>query len=207
MFAEITIAHPFLMGFVKFSVLATIGELIAIRIVGNCWKAPSGLIYRAVVWGALGMAIVLMFETFSTGVGSAISKGMLYTGTGSLQPVLKSFYTSAIMNLAFAPTFMAFHRFTDTTIDMVCNEGKSLGEIKLSEVTDRIDWQGFINFVVLKTIPLFWIPAHTITFLLPPEYRILAAAFLSIALGAILAYAKRKTIQRIEPRVEFEVEN
>jgi len=59
-------------------------------------------------------------------------------------------------------------------------------------VVGTIDWQGFFGFVVAKTIPLFWIPAHTVTFLLPPEYRVLAAAFLSIALGAILAFAKRR---------------
>jgi len=47
----------------------------------------------------------------------------------------------------------------------------------------------------MKTIPMFWIPAHTITFLLPSEFRVLAAAFLSIALGAILAFAKKKKPQ------------
>ena len=53
---------------------------------------------------------------------------------------------------------------------------------------------GFVSFVLMKTIPIFWIPAHTITFLLPSEYRVLSAAFLSIALGAILAFAKKKKI-------------
>jgi len=62
----------------------------------------------------------------------------------------------------------------------------------LSDVVKRIDWDGFISFVLVKTIPIFWIPAHTITFLLPSEYRVLWAAFLSIALGAILAFAKKK---------------
>jgi len=192
LFAELTIAHPYLMGFVKFAVLATVGELIAIRIVGGRWKIPPGLVYRTVVWGVLGMGIVLMFEIFFAGTTSALSKGLLYGGNASLQPIFKAVFTSAIMNLTFAPTFMAFHRFTDTTIDMVCGEGKKIGDIQLSEVTRRIDWQGFVSFVVLKTIPFFWIPAHTVTFLLPPEYRILVAASLSIALGAILAYAKRK---------------
>ena len=197
MFAELSLAHPYLMGFAKFAVLATIGELFAIRIVSGQWKRPPGLSYRAVVWGILGMGIVLMFEMFSAGAASAMAKNMLYSGTGAWQPMLKAFYTSAIMNLTFAPTFMAVHRFTDTTIDMVCGEGRQLGDIRLSEVTSRIDWQGFISFVVLKTIPLFWIPAHTVTFLLPPEYRILVAALLSIALGAILAYAKRKNSQNL----------
>jgi hypothetical protein len=36
------------------------------------------------------------------------------------------------------------------------------------------------------------IPAHTITFFLSAEYRVLRAAFLSTALGAILAFAKSR---------------
>lgn len=192
MFTELTLAHPYLMGFAKFAVLATIGELLAIRIVAGQWKLPPGIVYRAFVWGVLGMAIVLMFDIFFAGTASALSKGLLYSGSGAMQPILKAFYTSAIMNLVFAPTFMAFHRYTDTLIDMVCGEGRKFGSVSLSEVTGRIDWQGFVGFVVMKTIPFFWIPAHTVTFLLPPEFRILVAASLSIALGAILAYAKRK---------------
>lgn len=195
MFAELTLAHPYIMSFIKFAILASIGELVAIRIVNGSWKAPTGFAYRAAVWGVLGMGIALMFEVFSAGVASAEKKGMLLTGDGSLQTVMKAVYTSAVMNLTFAPTFMAFHRYTDTVIDMVCGEGREFGGIRLAEITGRIDWQGFVSFVVLRTIPLFWIPAHAATFLLPPEYRILVAAMLSIALGAILAYAKRRNIQ------------
>jgi hypothetical protein len=43
--------------------------------------------------------------------------------------------------------------------------------------------------VFKKTIPFFWIPAHTITFLLPADFRILFAAILGVALGIILAIA------------------
>ncbi|GAB1473896.1 hypothetical protein MASR2M69_13370 [Bacteroidota bacterium] len=42
-----------------------------------------------------------------------------------------------------------------------------------------------MKFVVGKTIPLFWIPAHTITFLLPDTYKVIFAASLSIVLGLI----------------------
>lgn len=192
MFAELTMAHPYLMGFVKFSILATIGELCAIRILSGQWKSPVGLIYRTIVWGLLGMGIVLMFEIFSGGVTSAIAKGLLPSGSGFGQQFLKAIFISTIMNLSFAPVFMAFHRFTDTCIDVACGEGAGFGGINAEAILARIDWQGFINFVVLKTVPFFWIPAHTVTFLLPPEYRVLVAAALSIALGAILAYAKRK---------------
>jgi hypothetical protein len=61
----------------------------------------------------------------------------------------------------------------------------------LGQVVAQIDWQDLVGFVCLRTIPSFWIPAHTVTFLLPPEYRVLYAAFLSIALGVVLALAKR----------------
>jgi len=50
-----------------------------------------------------------------------------------------------------------------------------------------------VNFVLLKTIPFFWIPAHTLTFLLPKEYRIVIAAFLSVVLGVILALDDKNT--------------
>jgi hypothetical protein len=52
----------------------------------------------------------------------------------------------------------------------------------------------------VKTIPIFWIPAHTITFLLPSEYRVLSAAFLSIALGTILAFAKKSDSLKINEK-------
>jgi len=48
------------------------------------------------------------------------------------------------------------------------------------------------NFVFKKTIPFFWYPAHTITFLLPVDYQVLFAAILGIALGTILAMASLK---------------
>ncbi|SMC32966.1 hypothetical protein [Sporomusa malonica] len=194
-FVEVTKTHPYFMGFIKFAILATMGELLAIRISGGRWENPPGVIYRSIVWGVIGMLIVLMFEMFSGGVASAVSKGLLWAGTGEAHKVWMAFWIAAIMNLVFAPTFMTAHRITDTYIDLICGEGIPFSDVKLSAVLAKIDWQGLISFVVMKTIPLFWIPAHTIVFLLPPEYRILTAAYLSIALGAILAYGKREKNQ------------
>jgi hypothetical protein len=182
-----TTLHPYIGGFIKFFILATMGELLALRIVSGNWSIPKGVIYRALIWAFLGMVIVLIFETFASGVKSALIKGLL---PGKNSKLISAFFVSAIMNLTFAPTMMAFHRMTDTYIDLLYeNTGKKIG---IKEVVNRIDWNSFISFIVLKTIPFFWIPAHTITFLLPPEYRVLAAAALSIALGAILAFAKKK---------------
>ena len=48
-----------------------------------------------------------------------------------------------------------------------------------------------MEFVFKKTIPFFWYPAHTITFLLPGEMRVLFAAILGVVLGVLLAIAAR----------------
>jgi len=163
---------------------------LARRIVTGDWNIPNGLLYRAFVWGLLGMVIVLIFSVFAAGIAGALANGFLPGGNSKFA---FAFFVSFIMNLSFAPTMMAFHRVTDTFIDLKYENKK--GKVTLSDVVKRIDWDGFISFVLMRTIPIFWIPAHTITFLLPPEYRVLSAAFLSIALGAILAFAKKKNGQ------------
>jgi len=71
-------------------------------------------------------------------------------------------------------------------------KSEGVKDLNLTKVVQRIDTASFVTFVVMKTVPYFWIPAHTLTFLLPSEYRILAAAMLSIALGLILTIAKKK---------------
>jgi len=43
--------------------------------------------------------------------------------------------------------------------------------------------------VLFRTVLFFWIPVHTITFLLPEAFRVLFAALLGAVLGRILAWA------------------
>jgi hypothetical protein len=186
-FISATKGHPFLVGFIKFFILASMGELLARRLGAGKWIKPSGLILRGIIWGFLGMVFVVIFPIYATGIQAAMKSGIL-PGNGS--NLAFAFFTSAIMNISFAPTMMLFHRITDTWIDLKIGEGRY--NVGLNDIVDVIDFKGLINFVYLKTIPIFWIPAHTITFLLPAEYRVMMAAMLSIALGAILAFAKRK---------------
>lgn len=188
LFVTATDAHPYLMGFVKFALLATMGEFLALRIVKKRYERPVGLAAKIAVWGVIGLLIVLMFGLYSAGVAGAAAKGLLPAAAGFWGRLLAAFLTSALMNLIFGPVFMACHRITDTWIDLAAR-GEKAG---LGVVVDRIDWPGFMKFVVGKSIPLFWIPAHTVTFMLPGEYRILVAALLSIALGAILSFAKTR---------------
>lgn len=84
---------------------------------------------------------------------------------------------------------MAFHRFTELFIDTKYE--KNGGKVTLSELVEKNDWHSLVEFSWVKTCPFFWIPAHTIVFMIPTQYRVLASAFLSIALGLLLAIAKK----------------
>ena len=57
-------------------------------------------------------------------------------------------------------------------------------------MAEKIDWNIQYDFVFKKTIPLFWYPAHTITFMLPGNYQVLFAAVLGVVLGLILSIKK-----------------
>ncbi len=175
---------PLVMGFVKFALLASVGELVAIRLKSKYWRLPPLFIWRILIWGFLGICITFMMKTYSCAVNALTATGFLPGGNSAL---LKAFYTSAVMNLSFGPTFMAFHKCTDKYLDIRAAGIKKPG---LKRTVGEVDWGTFVSFTLLKTIPLFWIPAHTITFMLPSEYQVIAAAALSIALGIILCFKK-----------------
>lgn len=190
LFVSTTASHPYIMGFIKFAILSIMGEFLALRVVTGEWRAVKGMAPKMFIWGLLGVLIVLMFKIYSSGISGAAESGLLYDADGSA--LMRAFWISAVMNLTFGPVFMAAHRITDTYIDNKI-QGKKMG---WGECVSSIDWSGFIKFVVFKTIPLFWIPAHTITFMLPGEYKVLFAASLSIVLGLILSYAKLKAAKK-----------
>jgi hypothetical protein len=187
-FIQVTNAHPYVMGFVKFAILASMGEMLTLRIISGEWRKPVGLYYKAFIWGLVGISIVLMFGLFSEGVYGIVQKGLLPDAPGFAGRFLKAFYIGTFLNLTFGPAFMAVHRISDTWIDQRA-EGQ---RPTLGGVVGLIDWPEFLRFVVGKTIPFFWIPVQTLNFMLPPHYRIIVAAYLSIALGLILAYARRR---------------
>lgn len=184
-FITVSGQHHYIMGFIKFCFLSTVGDIIGIRLKTKAWGMPKGVVPKAIVWGLLGVCITLMFQIFGGGVTVSMDTAYL-PATDS--KILYAILVSAIMNFTFAPTFMAFHRITDTLIDMKCD---GAADTSLKAIVSSIDWHGFVSFVVLKTIPFFWVPAHTLTFLVPGEYRVVLAASLSIALGIILALANK----------------
>lgn len=183
-FRTLSSTHPFAMGFVKFVFLATTGELIAARISKGCWFVPASICAKALVWGIIGVVLALLLKVYAAGTANIFTSGIFPCSN----KIVIAFATSTIMNLTFAPVMMISHKFSDTWLALR-NAGK---ETSLASLIDAIDWKAFYSFVILKTIPFFWIPAHTITFSLPSEYQTVMAALLSIALGVFLSLKNKR---------------
>lgn len=192
--------HGMIMSFFKFAILSTAGEVIGLRISTGVYNRPGfGILPRALVWGILGMGISMAMKIFSIGTPAFLEyagvKGAMQVmgGALSLKKVLVAFSISVAMNSIFAPVFMTLHKITDTHI---LNNGGTLGgffrPIKMGEIISNLNWKVQWGFVFKKTIPFFWFPAHTITFLLPGDLQVLFAALLGVALGILLAIAARK---------------
>jgi len=190
-FLNSTTSHPYLMGFIKVAILASLGERLVHRIKTGSYFGDPGIYLKFIVWGFLGIVFVIIFKLFSSGVAAAQQDYLLpsINNTSFLASLLTAFLISFFMNIFFAPTFMLFHRYTDTYIELGNGRLSKIIKLPFKEVTEHIDFSHFLSFVVLKTIPFFWIPAHTITFCLPEEWQILFAAFLGIVLGVLLSVA------------------
>ena len=197
---QFNLEHGLLMSFIKFFMLATLGEVIGLRIkTGRYYYRGFGLIPRAIVWGFLGVTIYMAFAIFAAGtlvflekIGFEDASGILNSAL-SWKKLLVSFSIATALNLFYAPVMMTFHKITD--IHILENGGTIRGFLKpiqFARIFKEINWDVQWNFVFKRTIPLFWIPAQTITFLLPEEYRVLFAAFLGIVLGVLLAIAALK---------------
>lgn len=204
-YLTITREQPFLMAGAKFALLATYGEVLGLRIrTGKYFKEGFGIIPRAIVWFFLGICIKGAFIIFSKGAPVVLTTlgadqpwgemlGSSIFDTKSWWHVLAAFTISVTMNTFFAPVFMTFHRITDIHIE---NNGGTIkgffSPFYPGKIMSGMNWDVQWNFVYKRTIPLFWYPAHTITFMLPPEHRILFAALLGIVLGIIMSIASLK---------------
>lgn len=192
-FIALTAACPFGMSFIKFAVLATLGECIALRITTGQYNRPGfGVLPKAVVWGFLGMGCKAAFTIFGGGTPKLLMEmGLLTAGaTGFGAKLLVAFGISVCLNILFAPLLMISHKLTD--IHITQNGGSLLSLVRKPDVAAllrAVDWNSMWGFVLKKTVPLFWIPAHTITFMLPAHFQVLFAALLGVALGVILAFA------------------
>jgi hypothetical protein len=144
-FVSLTGAHPYLMGFIKFFILASMGDWLGARIVAGEWTKPKGAIYRAIVWGIIGMGITLSFTIFNAGVIAAQKAGLL---PGGGYQIVIAFFTSFIMNLTFGVLLMGAHRFIDTYLDLSYANGT---RPTVDEVIENMNLDNLIKFVYAKT--------------------------------------------------------
>ena len=168
--------------FLKFALLATMGEVIGLRIKAGVYLQKGfGLIPRMIVWGFLGITIKIAFVVFASGVPSFIEKCFWIDGVKESmnfkdifeanaagdggKRLLSAFFISAIMNFFYAPVMMTFHKITD--IHIVKKGGTLKGffsQINFVENFKEINWKMQWGFIFKQTIPFFWIPMQTITF-------------------------------------------
>ncbi len=190
-----------IMAFLKFGILATLGEMLGCRISTGKYTTPTfGVVPRMVVWGLLGVVITMAMSVFAAGIpafiksmGGANLVTEFYTEGITFGKFVVALSISVMMNTFFAPVFMTFHKITDTHIAECGGSIKALiTPIPMRRHIMNLNWDRQWSFIFKKTIPLFWYPAHTITFMLPGEYRVLFAALLGVALGVILAIGARK---------------
>lgn len=193
--------HGMVMSFLKFAILSTMGEMLGCRIsTGKYVTSSFGILPRMVIWGFLGMGINMAMIIFSKGtpmfleyMGFENASTLLAAESFSMDKLWVALSVSVAMNTIFAPVFMTFHKITDAHIAEFGGSLKALvTPIPMARRFAELNWNVQWDFVFKKTIPFFWYPAHTVTFLLPPEQRVLFAALLGIVLGVLLAVASKK---------------
>lgn len=177
-FKTLTTTHPFAMGFIKLALLATFGEYLKKRMIHGRWTGDRGgvFLFRVLVWGCFGFWFTAVFPLFAHGVQSLIQTGLWPEGPA----FWVAFSCSLWINLlgCYGWTMMLVHEWANVSIAA----GHPVSLPVFAGIVDKNIWFGRIPWSIL----IFWLPAHTITFALPGEWRILMAASLSVVLGFLL---------------------
>ena len=192
---------PLWMAFLKFGILATFGEMLGNRVkTGQYYHKGFGLAPKFVVWGLLGMWIALAMNVFRLGIPAFMERYAAFSGISAAMSapmswlkLLGAFCVSVMMNTSFAPVFMTVHKISDMHISEHGGAFSALFKpVDVKRHICEMDWGVQWGFVFKKTIPMFWIPAHTLTFCLPQDLQVLFAAFCGVVLGLLLSIAAKK---------------
>ncbi len=170
-YIEFVKANPILSAIIQFAVLGTFGEVVAKWIINKKISSPFTLpviLWKMTEWAILAVCIKYAFVGFKGFVTSLVEHSLL----PELNLFSNAFAISVFMNLQFGLFLVIAHRWLDNLILKEKN-WKNLEKSLLSLI-----W--------------FWIPAHTITFMLPREFQIGLAALWSVVLGVILGFYNRK---------------
>lgn len=166
-------AMPIISAMIQFAILGTFGEVISKWVMNKNFKYPfdlAGTLWKMVVWAILAIGIKYAFKGFTGYVEYLESHAFL----PALSKFGKAFAISAFMNMQFGITLVLLHR--------------ALDNLPLKHKNWNNLHKGIFSLV------WFWIPAHTVTFMLPELYRIGLAALWSLVLGLILGMFNRKPV-------------
>lgn len=170
-YIELVTAHPILTAMAQFAVLGTFGDVVSKCIVARRLFMPFDLrttALKMLEWALLAICIKYAFVGFNGFVDALVGHGLLpESGT-----IGRAFALSVLMNLQFGPFLVIAHRLLDNAI------ARSANWANLDKGLLSLLW--------------FWIPAHTVTFILPKPFQIGLAALWSVALGLILGFYNRR---------------
>jgi hypothetical protein len=161
-----------LSAFLQFAALGTLGEILGILAARS---RPGTRILewavKAVIWGVLGILITYAFTGFRGFLAACVDAGLLPRACVDV-PLLRAFSLSVFTNAMFGPLLMFLHRSSDNLVA----GARGYAGIEAS----------------ILTLAWFWVPAHTLTFVLPHDFQLGLAALWSVALGLIMGFTKRR---------------
>ena len=156
---------------IQFALLGTLGDMIAKWLLKGQLFMPYSLVtlfLKMIEWAVLAICIKYAFVGFQGFVDGLLAHEMI----PELGLFGRAFAVSVSMNLQFGLLLVILHRYLD---NLVAREN---------------NWANIDKG--MKSLVWFWIPAHTITFMLDKPYQIGLAAIWSVVLGVILGYFNRQ---------------
>ena len=170
-YIELVKAYPIYSAMIQFAVLGTLGDVISKWMQQGKIFLPykwTIIILKMIEWAVIAITIKYAFVGFQGFVDSLIEHQLV----PELGKFGRAFTVSATMNLQYGLFLVFFHRFLDNLIARQKN-------------WTNID-KGMLSLI------WFWIPAHTVTFMLDKPYQIGLAAIWSVVLGIILGFYNRE---------------
>jgi len=167
--------YPLGSAMLQFAILGTLGDVFSKWMQRGAIYSPyklNVLFLKMLEWALLAITIKYAFIGFQGFVDSLVSHHFL----PELNLFSNALLISVTMNLQFGLLLVILHRFLDNLIAKQ-NNWKNIEKGMFSLV-----W--------------FWIPAHTITFMLDKPFQIGLAAIWSVVLGFILGYYNRENLKK-----------
>lgn len=180
-YIQFVTSYPIGSAMLQFAVLGTLGEIISRWIQRKKVFYPFSwllTVWKMVTWAILAICIKFAFigtEGFVNELVNHYPNPMLpliFKDSVFLHALAKSVF----VNLQFGLFLVLFHRVLDNLFQVEKNWGH----------LDK----------AMYTLLWFWIPAHTITFILPAHFQIGLAALWSVVLGMLLGSFAGKPTKR-----------